>query len=124
MVNAMKVLIVDDNKELASAMRNVVEQESRCVVQTAHDGRKGYATYLHFKPDVIITDIEMPGQNGFELMKEIRHHDPKIKTIYMSGDPFSFRPLVEQEKKQYNHVSFLGKPFSFARLARLLSDVA
>jgi len=120
----MKILIVDDDKDLAGVIRNIVEQEARHVAATAHDGMNGYETYLDFKPDIIITDIEMPGRSGFELMREIRLHDPKIKTIYMSGDPFSFRPMVEKEQKQYRDVSFLGKPFSFERLTRLLSQVA
>ena len=120
----MRVLIVDDNRELASAIRNMVEQEEKCTAQTAYDGVHGYAAYLHFRPDVIITDIEMPGQSGFELMREIRLHDPKIRTIYMSGDPCSFRPLVDEERKQHRYVSFLGKPFSFERLTQLLSQVA
>ena len=87
-VNAMKVLIVDDNEELAVAIRNVVERERECSAQTAHDVANGYAAYLRFRPDIIITDVEMPGQSGFDLMREIRHHDPGIRTIYMSGDPF------------------------------------
>jgi len=119
----MKVLIVDDNVELASALRSVVEKEMKCRVQTAQDGTKGYREYLSFKPDLVITDIEMPGKNGFELMKEIRVHDPDIKTIYMSGDPFSFQSLVEEEEKQYG-VTFLGKPFSFERLTNLLEKCA
>ncbi len=77
----MKVLIVDDNRELASVIRNVVEQEQECIAETAHDGVNGYATYLHFRPDVIITDIEMSGPSGSGQVLE-----STIAMIFSRGD--------------------------------------
>ncbi|HNR14201.1 MAG TPA: response regulator, partial [Thermodesulfobacteriota bacterium] len=53
----MKVLIVDDNEELACAMSYVVERETKYHARTAPDGCRGYLTYLEFKPDIVITDI-------------------------------------------------------------------
>lgn len=118
----MKVLIVDDNEELAYTLQCIVERETECRAQIANDGKNGYDAYLNFKPDVVITDIEMPGKNGFELMHAIRIHDPEIRTIYMSGDPISFRSQVEAERQKYP-VTFLDKPFSFEKLKRLLSQL-
>jgi len=119
----MKVLIVDDNEELACAMSYVVERETKYHARTAPDGCRGYLTYLEFKPDIVIIDIKMPGRNGFELMREIRTHDPAVRTIYMSGDPVSFISQIEEEERQFP-VTFLGKPFSFEMLKDLLSATA
>jgi YesN/AraC family two-component response regulator len=116
----MKVLIVDDNEELAFIIKGIIEDENH-IVRTARDGEDGYSVYLHFKPDLVITDIQMPGKNGFELMKDIRVYNPKIRTIYMSGNLSWFLSLLEEEKKRY-HASFLGKPFSRVELIKLLSD--
>jgi len=49
----MKVLIVDDNEELACAMSYVVERETKYHARTAPDGCRGYLTYLEFKPDIV-----------------------------------------------------------------------
>jgi len=89
-------------------------------VTMAGDANDGYMAYLHFRPDLVITDIQMPGRNGFELMEKIRTHDPKMKTIYMSAAAVQFQPLLENEKRWYQS-DFLAKPFARAELMSLVS---
>lgn len=113
-------MIVDDNEELASIIQEMIENEDYRA-RTARNSEEGYLTYLHFRPDLVITDIQMPGKNGFELMRDIRMHNPKIRTIYMSGNLSRFRSLLEEEKKRY-HTGFLEKPFSRVELIGLLSE--
>jgi CheY-like chemotaxis protein len=117
----MKILIVDDNQELASAIQIMLEDEGY-EVRLANDGQDGYGVFLEFKPDLVITDIQMPGENGLELMEHIRMHDPMVRTIYMSGDLISFWSPLEEEKKRYP-VSLLEKPFSKVELMGLLSEL-
>jgi DNA-binding NtrC family response regulator len=115
----MKVLVVDDNHCLASIIQEILEDEG-CDVMTAKDGIDGYSAYLLFEPDLIITDIQMPGKNGLEMMKCIRTHEPMIQTIYMSGDIGSFRASLLEEEKKYP-VSFFEKPFPLDRLRQFVS---
>jgi CheY-like chemotaxis protein len=115
----MKVLVVDDNLFLASIIQEILEGEG-CEVMTAKDGNDGYSVYLLFEPDLIITDIQMPGKNGLEMMECIRTHNPMIQTIYMSGDINSFRASLLEEGTKYP-VSFFEKPFSLARLTQFVS---
>jgi DNA-binding NtrC family response regulator len=115
----MKILVVDDNEFLASTIQAILEREG-AEVMSAKDGIDGYSAYLDFKPDVVITDIQMPRKNGLEMMEHIRVHDPMIKTIYMSGDIHSFLPSLKEEKKRYP-VSFFEKPF---RLESLMTAVS
>ncbi len=116
----MKVLVVDDNKDLADIMQGVLEHQG-AEVMTANDGIEGYAGYLLFKPDLVITDIQMPGGTGFEMMQNIRTHNPMIKTVYMSGNIDDYRLSIEQEKKRYP-VTILRKPFSLDSLMKLVSE--
>jgi CheY-like chemotaxis protein len=116
----MKVLIVDDNNEFAFIIQKILEAEGY-ETRSASDAQDGYLSYLFFRPDLVITDLQMPGDNGFELMRHIRAHNPWIKTIYMSGDMSRFAALLEEEKMKYR-VSLLEKPFSYGDLARLLSE--
>lgn len=118
----MKVLIVDDNKDLADIIQNVLEGEG-LEAMTACDGIDGYAAYLRFNPDLVITDIQMPGGTGLEMMQHIRTHNPLIKTVYMSGDVEAHRSALEQERKRYP-VTILRKPFPLAALLALAAEPA
>jgi DNA-binding NtrC family response regulator len=116
---AMKVLVVDDNRQLAATIQEVLEDDGIDVV-SANDGLDGYSAYLAFRPDIVITDIQMPGESGLDMMWHIRIHNPEIKTIYMSADRNAYRSLIKDEEKQYP-VSFFEKPFPLESLIRAVS---
>jgi DNA-binding NtrC family response regulator len=118
----MKILIVDDDEGLAAALKQMIESESY-KVNTARDAEEGYLSYLLFRPDMVITDIQMPMKNGFELVRNIRIHDPAIRTIYMSGNGSLFWSLIEEEKRTYR-ARFLEKPFSRSQLIELIAENA
>ncbi len=118
----MKVLVVDDNHFLASTIQEILEYEG-CEVMSAKDGIDGYKAYLLFDPDLIITDIQMPGKNGLEMMESIRNHNPMIPTIYMSGDINSFRVSLLEEEKKYP-VRFFEKPFPLDELKQFISSAS
>lgn len=115
----MKILIIDDNAEIVSVIQKFLEIEGYRAT-TARNANDGYSAYLDFKPDLVITDIQMPGKNGFELMEKIRMRHPKIKTIYMSAAINHFQPLLKEEKKRYQ-ADFLAKPFARKELISLVS---
>ena len=115
-----KVLIVDDAEGFATFVKEMIRKEGYNI-RTATDGEDGYRGYLRFRPHIIITDIQMPGKSGFELVKEIRTHDPRIKTIYMSGNLSLFRSYIEEEETKYQ-ARFVEKPFSSSELAALVSE--
>jgi CheY-like chemotaxis protein len=113
-------LIVDDNLLLASLLQIMLEDEgyeTRC----AGDGQEGYAGYLFFRPDVVITDLHMPRANGLELMNRIRRQNPGVKAIYMSGDLRPYSALLEEEERRYP-VSVLPKPFCKEDLLTRLAE--
>ena len=117
----MDVLIVDDNEEIIAVLQSMLETDNHRT-RGAGNGKDGYLAYLDFNPDVVITDIQMPGKDGFELVRDIREHNSKIKTVYMSGAPYLFGPELNEEKKIHNSI-FLEKPFSIAELKQVLSMV-
>ena len=106
----MKVLVVDDNELIADVIQQILEQQG-VEVRSAKDGVDGYEAYLLFEPDMVITDIQMPRENGLEMMGHIRNHNPMIKTIYMSGNINSYQSRLKEENRKYQ-ASFFEKPFS------------
>ena len=117
----MKILIVDDDQDLASIIQVMLEDEGY-EVQLAKDGKEGYLTYLLGMPDLVITDICMPGKNGLELMENIRMHNPEMISIYMSGDITRYQTVLEQETKKYN-TRVLRKPFFRVELLQLITEL-
>lgn len=117
-----KILVVDDNPLLVATIQGLLEDDG-LEVMSAKDGIDGYSAYLLFKPDLVITDIQMPRKNGLEMMGHIRTHEPMIRTIYMSGDIDPYRPFLKEEKRRYP-VIFLEKPFSLESLRRVVLEPA
>jgi CheY-like chemotaxis protein len=118
----MKILVVDDNRQIISVTTAMLELE-RHRVWTANNSSDGYARYLDIDPELIITDIQMPSKNGFELMEEIRSHNPDIKTIYMSGNLNFFHHRLEHEKQHYQ-IHMLPKPFRRSDLMQRISELS
>ena len=119
--NMMKVLIVDDDEALVGLIKEMIDRMDIYRVKTAANGEEGYEVFFQFKPDIILTDIQMPVKNGLEMVRDMRNHDPGIKTIYMSGDMSRFRTRVEEKKTKYK-ASLLEKPFSCSRLTGLFHE--
>ena len=118
----VKVLIVDDNIALTAFIKSMLESEKMCQVETAGNGEAGYLAFLNFNPDIVVTDIEMPLKNGFEMMRNIRTHQAEIKTIYMSGNLDRHRRFLEVERKNHG-VDLIDKPFVFSKLKGLVKKL-
>jgi len=114
----MKVLIVDDNEALTGLLKEVLETEGEYNVKTAENGEAGYKAFLNFKPDVILTDIEMPIKNGLDMVEDIRSHDPEIKAIFMSGNLYKYKTRLEVEKSRH-HADMVNKPLCFSKVLDL-----
>lgn len=116
-----KILVVDDDQAFAYLLQQVLKGKGYSV-DTANDSEEGYRGFLAFKPDLIITDIQIPRQSGLELVRRIRNHDSSIRAIYMSGQINSHLSQLQEEVKEHR-AAFLEKPFSKDKLVRLISDL-
>jgi len=68
----MKVLIVDDDIKIIAIVKAYLEKNEFEVI-TADDGVSGLAKALSEQPDIILLDVMMPGMDGFEVCRNIRH---------------------------------------------------
>ncbi|WP_029192515.1 response regulator transcription factor [Paenibacillus harenae] len=81
------VFIVDDEPWVAYGIKQLVEWESLgyTVIGEAHNGLSALETIMEKKPDLVLSDIRMPGLDGIELLEQIRLHDLPSKVILISG---------------------------------------
>ncbi|HKG23797.1 MAG TPA: response regulator [Blastocatellia bacterium] len=74
-----KILVVEDNLDMRELLHLYLKREGFTVL-TAADGREGLYLTTSERPDLIITDINMPNLDGIEMMKQIRSH-PELADI-------------------------------------------
>jgi DNA-binding NtrC family response regulator len=79
-----RVLVVDDEPAARSAMAELLREEGY-TVRSAGDAYKALGQLDDFTPDVVITDVQMPGMSGIELMKRIRERVPDLGVIVMTA---------------------------------------
>jgi DNA-binding response OmpR family regulator len=119
-MKALKVLLVEDDDNLSFVLQERLNSEG-CETRIAKDAAEGFSIYLGFRPDLVISDLLLPGENGVELLRRIRKlSNPKIRTIYLSAHLGWFESEMEQEKGR-PEVDVLAKPFSTSEFMNLVS---
>lgn len=84
--SGLKVLVIDDNPDAASTLAALLRLDGHAA-HVVHDGRDGLEAALQLHPDVVITDIGLPGLDGYELAKRIRsaYGENFIQLIALTG---------------------------------------
>jgi two-component system, OmpR family, response regulator len=85
-----KVLIIDDNANLCELWAFLLEDQGHAVI-TAADGLTALRVYDRQRPDVVITDMELPGLDGLGIIARLRAARPDAKIIAMSGSARSLQ---------------------------------
>lgn len=81
----IKVIVADDHQLFREGLINLLETDPDIeVISQAENGEEAVEKALHFKPDVLLSDIGMPKMNGIEVTKTIKEKDPSIKVIAVS----------------------------------------
>lgn len=80
----MKILVIDDDVLLLRTMMRILVADGHDVM-TASGGGRAMALYRDTNPDLVITDIVMPGQEGLETILTLRRDDNPVKIIAISG---------------------------------------
>jgi CheY-like chemotaxis protein len=79
-----RILVIDDEEGIRNAIRRVLTLDGH-EVTLARDGLEGERIFRESPPDLVITDIFMPGKEGIELAHDLLADFPDIKIIVMSG---------------------------------------
>jgi CheY-like chemotaxis protein len=115
---ALRVLIIDDDdfvrELLVDFMWSLGHEPSIAV-----DGREGVARFEMDRPDAVITDLVMPGLNGWDVVTHIRRMDARAAIVVVSGGASK----LDVERARAESVPLLHKPLRLAELEAALRSV-
>ncbi len=118
---AKKILAVDDSKSMREMVSFTLKSAGYDVVE-AEDGKAALAAIVGMKIDAVITDLNMPNMNGFELIRSLRA-DPSYKftpilMLTTEGDA-----AKKEEGKSSGATGWIVKPFNPDKLIEVLKKV-
>jgi DNA-binding response OmpR family regulator len=121
--NKATALLVDDEPVVLTILGpvltlhgyNVLEAEDYYTALQAAESHGG-------RIDLLITDIALPGLNGFELARKLLQHRPELRVLLMSG--YSGSEICQYYGVELDDLHFLAKPFQPAELLRRLQVLA
>ncbi|WP_282846041.1 response regulator [Microbacterium oxydans] len=116
--DSSRVLVVDDDPDVALLVKTVLERRAGCIVDVAEDGQIAIDRVADVRPDVVVTDIEMPGLSGLELLAELRRIVPSVPVVVMTAH-VSVEYAVSALRAQADE--FLTKPLDNGKLVEAVT---
>lgn len=117
----VKVMIIDDEEIIREGLKKTIDWESMdCVIAgEAEDGESGLKAALAGKPDLIFTDIRMPGLDGLQMIARLKEARQPAKVIILTG----FRDFeYAREAIKQGAYRFLLKPVRTEELKSAITD--
>lgn len=112
MVMFMKILIIEDEYNLADAISSMLTSENY-MVDIATDGENGLYEALTDIYDLILLDVMLPHKNGFEILKELKSENISAKVIMLTA-----KSSIDDKMNGFNNGAddYLTKPFHMDEL--------
>lgn len=119
----LKMIIVDDERKIRESMKNVVDWESLGIslIGLCKNGLEAYDMIMDESPDIVLTDIKMPGLSGLELISRITQIGQHVEFIILSG----YGEFVyTKEAMKYGIKHYLLKPCNEEELIGVVKEAA
>ncbi len=113
------ILIVDDDETIRISLGEALD-DSTTEVATAESAEKALSLLDNGLPDVVLSDIRMPGLDGIELLRTLRERAPGVDVVLMTA--YDDMPTVVSAMRE-GAADFLSKPIDLHELRRVLGRV-
>ena len=108
-MNKISILLVDDDELILLGWQK--ELETECYdIRTASSGNEAVELATEAKPDIVITDLVMPGMNGVEVCTRIKDIHPDTEVVLVSGEPLEVQDHLMKFLSAGGTDEFLRKP--------------
>jgi len=114
-----QILIIDDDELFRSMLSATLAHLGHTVVEAVNGG-EGLKLFQRVQPDLIITDLVMPEMEGFEVLMNIKKHNPRAKIVVMSGGVGAQTVDFLEIAKHLGASGVLAKPFSTDALIKAI----
>ena len=113
-----RLLIADDSKTVRMVLhKTLLKLGEDWIIHEAADGPSILDSYFDFEPAIVLLDVELPGVDGWEILRCIREIDDKTIVIMITS---SRLPEHVQRAIEMGASGFVGKPFDKDELAEAL----
>ena len=102
-MNKKRILVIDDDESTGESLE-IFLTELGYQVRLATNGKDGFDSYIRYNPDLILTDIIMPGWNGLELLKKIKNINPNAPVILITGVEKSDSIILAMQLGAYDYI--------------------
>ncbi|HEY9676391.1 MAG TPA: response regulator transcription factor [Drouetiella sp.] len=107
-----KILLIEDDDELAGTVSKWLKLE-RHSVDVCNDGNDGLAFALNALYEILVVDVQLPGMEGFEIVRRVRESGSKVPVIMLTG-----KSAIDDKETGFESGAddYLTKPFSVREL--------
>jgi len=122
--NRLRFLVIEDNAHMRRILRTLLHGYGSREVHEAEDGAAGLEAFVHYVPDIVITDWAMPIFDGMELTQMIRqpgaNANPYVPIIMLTGHSEKKRVIMARDA---GVTEFLAKPISAKSLYQRILNI-
>jgi diguanylate cyclase (GGDEF)-like protein/PAS domain S-box-containing protein len=115
----LKILIADDDKITTAILKRMLLPYSDDIL-VAENGKVGLALFKDHRPDIVLSDINMPEMGGLEMVERIRKMDEDVKIAIFTN--FEKRDIL-LKAIQYGVNQFFSKPFEFKHFSQVIQHL-
>jgi DNA-binding response OmpR family regulator len=110
-----KILVIDDDGKVGETIKALLGNHNY-EVEYEQDGKKGFEKIKKFKPDLVVTDLLMPGIHGFDLCKMIKNNVQTRHIPVIAVSAVYQQSAISYEIMEAGIDAFVKKPINFGRL--------
>lgn len=115
------ILVVDDEQRIADTLALILQSKGYETV-VAYEGASALAQFSKIQPDLLLTDVVMPGMNGIELALAVSEKFPKVKVLLFSGQAATAE-LLDRARKQGSEFPLVSKPIHPEDLLEKVAEI-
>jgi CheY-like chemotaxis protein len=116
-----KILVIDDDAVVRTTLKHLL-RDAGYEIATAEDGVRGMAQFRSEQPDLVITDILMPEQEGIQTIAEMRKAKPDAKIIAISGSGRIGDADFLKMARSLGAMDVVSKPFDAEELLTIVEN--
>jgi CheY-like chemotaxis protein len=110
-----RVLLIDDDEMTRTLVKRMLDGEGH-EIEEAVDGQEGLRLFGESPPDLVLTDINMPGLDGHDVIEAIRMLHPDVPIIAISGGGPTSKEELLLKASALGANQIIVKPFEFRQL--------